>query len=239
MENTHDLNIFFEEKNTGLQDNNNREELFAGSLPYLKRGDSSHYLDQFFAKDEPEPQPPREEEAKREERGSQEEDDDFSLSERVKFNPSAFHNFQKHLTVCLRNCIEVKSEDKMVREGHRAAARLWKVFKNSSNSTKKILHFLLGERNEHKITEAGLKEVGLHRVYEEFGEKVMREARNFLADETLRQIKEGRLEEYIEGKKLKDKQQFKKYVEIFVEELEAGFLRKRLPRDKVIELQRS
>ena len=79
----------------------------------------------------------------------------------------------------------------------------WKVFKNSSNSTKKILHFLLGERNEHKITEAGLKEVGLHKVYEEFGEKVMREARNFLADETLRQIKEGRLEEYIEGKKLK------------------------------------
>ena len=42
-----------------------------------------------------------------------------------------------------------------------------------------------------------------------------------------------------EGKKLKDKQQFKKYVDIFVEELEAGFLRKRLPRDKVIELQRS
>jgi hypothetical protein len=44
------------------------------------------------------------------------------------------------------------------------------------------------------------------------------------------------LDEYIDAKKLKDKNKFKKYVEIFVEELLQGFLRKRLPKDKVYEL---
>jgi len=67
---------------------------------------------------------------------------------------------------------------------------------------------------------------------------VVKEARNYLASETLKQIKEGKLIQYIESKKLKDKEKFKKYVEIFIEELEQGFLRKRLPKDKVYELQR-
>jgi hypothetical protein len=34
---------------------------------------------------------------------------------------------------------------------------MWKIFKNSSISTKKILHFLLGEKNEHRITEEGIR----------------------------------------------------------------------------------
>lgn len=33
----------------------------------------------------------------------------------------------------------------------------------------------------------------------------MKEARNYLASETLKQIKEGKLSQYIESKKLKDK----------------------------------
>lgn len=121
-------------------------------MPYLKRGDSSHYLDQFFAKDEPELPPAREEEVKREERGSQEEDDDFSLSERVKFNPSAFHNFQKHLTVALKHAIRMPAEEKSAKESVKAAVKLWKIFAQSKICTKKVLHFLLGERNEHQIT---------------------------------------------------------------------------------------
>lgn len=125
----------------------------------------------------------------------------------------------------------------MHKEYQLAGARLWKVFKQSNFSTKKILHFLLGEQNEHKVTEGGLKEYGLLKVYEEYGEEVMREARNYLGKETLRQIQEGKLEEYIEAKKLKDKEKFRRYVGIFVEELEQGFLRKRLPKDKVYELQ--
>jgi hypothetical protein len=47
----------------------------------------------------------------------------------------------------------------------------------------------------------------------------MREARIYLARETLRQIKGGKLDDYITAKKLKDKEKFKRYVDIFVEEL--------------------
>ena len=63
-------------------------------------------------------------------------------------------------------------------------------------------------------------------------------ARRYLAEQTLRQIEEGKLREYIDAKKLKDKTRFWKYVQIFVGELEEGFLRKRLPKDRVLELQR-
>ena len=96
---------------------------------------------------------------------------------------------------------------------------MWKIFKNSSVSTKKILHYLLGERNQHKITEDGIKQYGLQKIFETHGERLMREARIYLARETLRQIKGGKLDDYITAKKLKDKEKFKKYVDIFVEEL--------------------
>lgn len=67
----------------------------------------------------------------------------------------------------------------------------------------------------------------------------MQEAKKYLAAETLRQIREGKLETYINAKKLKDKEKFRKYVNIFVEELEKGYLRKRLPKDKVNYLLRA
>ena len=48
----------------------------------------------------------------------------------------------------------------------KVAAKLWKSFKQSAISTKKVLHYLLGAKNEHKITEAGLKEFGFHKIYD-------------------------------------------------------------------------
>lgn len=45
----------------------------------------------------------------------------------------------------------------------------------------------------------------------------MKEARIYLANETLNQIKQGKLNEYLSSKKLKDKDRFKKYIDIFVE----------------------
>ena len=113
------------------------------------------------------------------------------------------------------------------------AVRLWRTFQASSVSTKKVLHYLLGEKNEHKINEQGLKECHLHKIYEAHDEESLRQARLFLAAETLQQIKDGRLNDFIQAKKLKNKDKFRKYVGIFVEELENGYLRKRLPRDKV------
>jgi hypothetical protein len=37
--------------------------------------------------------------------------------------------------------------------------------------------------------------------------------------ETLRQIQEGCLEKYFEHKKIKDKEKFRRYIQIFIEEL--------------------
>ena len=34
----------------------------------------------------------------------------------------------------------------------KAATKLWKVFSSSKVCTKKVLHFLLGDKNEHKTT---------------------------------------------------------------------------------------
>ena len=103
-------------------------------------------------------------------------------------------------------------EEKVYKEYLIAASKLWKTFKNSSVSTKKILHFLLGEKNEHKITDQGLRDYGMSKIHELYGEKVMREARIFLAKEALRQIKEGKLDAYLNSKKLKDKEKFKRDV---------------------------
>ena len=52
MDSIEPMGIFFEEKHTETkQENNFKEELLPESVPYLQRGDSSKYLDQFFAKD--------------------------------------------------------------------------------------------------------------------------------------------------------------------------------------------
>ena len=104
------MGIFFEEKHTeALHEPSPKDDLMPESLPYLQRGDSSKYLDQFFAKNE---EPPvassHSESPKKEEKNSPELDEEFSLSSTGKFNTSAFHNFQKHLTVCLKNSIEIK-----------------------------------------------------------------------------------------------------------------------------------
>jgi hypothetical protein len=79
------------------------------------------------------------------------------MSATPKFPPSSFHNFQKHLSVCLKHTVEINVKQENIPDFQEAATRLWKYFKSSHISTKKLLHYLLGELNEHKITEAGLK----------------------------------------------------------------------------------
>jgi len=61
------------------------------------------------------------------------------------------------LTVALKHAIILPTEDKITKDYVRAAAKLWKVFAQSKICTKKVLHFLLGERNEHQITTEDLR----------------------------------------------------------------------------------
>ena len=219
--------IFLEEKASSTlhdQENKPEEPLPSDSIPYLKKGDSNIYVDQFLAKEEPElrieeplmlPQPAPKVE-KKEENYSEEPDESFTVSDGSKFNPSAFHNFQKHLTVCIKNAIHITA-DPGCPDYVALGIRLWRTFQASSVSTKKVLHYLLGEKNEHKITEQGLKECHLLKIYEAHDEETLRQARIFLGNECLRQIKSGRLNDYINAKKLKSKDKFRKYVGIFAE----------------------
>jgi len=54
--------------------------------------------------------------------------------------------------VGLKHAIIFKDEDKQSKEYVKVAAKLWKAFSQSKICTKKILHFLLGDKNEHEIT---------------------------------------------------------------------------------------
>ena len=161
-------------------------------IPYLKRGDSTVYIGQFLAKEEePSPakiklNPPIVNEDPKEEHSEMES---FSHARGdTKINPSAFHNFQKHLTVALKHCVILPNEDKMNRDYLKAATKLWKVFSSSKICTKKVLHFLLGDHNEHKTTAEDLRVFGFSKLYDHYGERIIREARVFLLRETLRQI---------------------------------------------------
>ena len=115
---------------------------------------------------------------------------------------------------------------------------MWQIFKKSSSNTKKTLHFLMGQKNEHPITDANLKECHLYHLYHQKGEDTMRKAREFLTALVLEQVRGGCIEAYLADKKMKDKEMFKKYVGMFLEELEEGVIRKRLPREKIGELTR-
>ena len=66
----------------------------------------------------------------------------------------------------------------------------------------------------------------------------MMQAREFLGREVLRQFKEGCMDQYLEDKTIKDKERFKRYVRVFMEEVDEGIIRKRLSRNKIAELSR-
>jgi hypothetical protein len=54
-----ELNIFFEEKQeTSVMQPEVREQECPESIPYLKKGDSNLYLDQFLVKPPDQPSPP-------------------------------------------------------------------------------------------------------------------------------------------------------------------------------------
>ena len=66
----------------------------------------------------------------------------------------------------------------------------------------------------------------------------MEQAREFLGRQVVRQVLEGCVDRYLEDKRMKDKHRFKRYVGMFLEEVEEGVIRKRLSRDKIAELSR-
>ena len=151
-----------------------------------------------------------------------------------KETESFLHNFQKHLVLCLRRIVEVKFESGMIEPYHKVAFKLWKQFKKSNCCNKKILHFLLGENNEHPITTSSLKKFDLLAIYQQEHEDILREARIFLSKEVLRQVTSNNVETYLLGRKLKSKARFAKYFQFFLEELRAGCLKRRMLKSQIL-----
>ncbi len=69
------------------------------------------------------------------------------------------------------------------------AKKLWKIFKESTVTAKKMLHYILGEKNEHSINFKLLDKYGFRDVYEEYPEWLINEAKAFLRIEALNQLK--------------------------------------------------
>lgn len=79
MDQSEGLNIFYEEKQPEtLHEHNDKDEPLPVSVPYLKRGDSSMYLEQFLEKnEEPEEVKQISEPLKKEEAPSNSKDEDY------------------------------------------------------------------------------------------------------------------------------------------------------------------
>lgn len=145
-----------------------------------------------------------------------------------KVENSPFHNYQKHLNNALKKLIivpHVSSED----EEYKIAARdIWKAYVEGEIKTKKILHFVFNEKNEHLINENELKTFRLFQVYQEYDLPTISKAKNYLSHLATDQIEEESIDNYIKSRKMKKTEGFKEYILNFRKELEGGFIKRRV-----------
>jgi len=93
--------------------------------------------------------------------------------------------------------------------------------------TKKILHFVFNEKNEHQIKEQELKTYGLLGVYQHYGEEVISQAKNYLSKLAIDQIDESNILGYMKTRKMKKTEGFTEYVMSFRKELLGGYIKRR------------
>lgn len=71
-------------------------------------------------------------------------------------------------------------------------------------------------------------------MYEEHPEWLINEAKAFLRIEALNQLKDANLIKYTSKRRIKNQEYFILYVKEFMTELEEGFLKKRIKKEKVL-----
>ena len=99
-----------------------------------------------------------------------------------KVENSPYHNFQKHLNSAIQKLVVLPETSESDDEYKIAAHQLWRAYVECPNKTRKILHFLFNENNEHKIKEKDLHAYGLWKIYEEHGSRVISKAKNYLSE---------------------------------------------------------
>ena len=85
-----------------------------------------------------------------------------------KVENSPFHDYQKHLNNALKKLVIVPNLTSADEEFKIAARDIWRAYVEGEIKTKKILHFVFNEKNEHSVTEAELKAYGLLDVYHSY-----------------------------------------------------------------------
>jgi len=66
-----------------------------------------------------------------------------------KVENSPFHNYQKHLNSALKKLVIVPLFEEADEAYKHAAREIWNAYVAGDVKTKKILHFVFNERNEH------------------------------------------------------------------------------------------
>lgn len=145
-----------------------------------------------------------------------------------KLPNSPFHNYQKHLNNALKKLIivpEFETNDELYKM---AALEIWAAYSRGDIKTKRILHFVFNEKNEHMINDPELKTYGLWSIYHTYGEEVISQAKAFLSKLAIDQLDDQNIEGYLKTRKLKSKEGFKEYILGFKSELESGYLKRRV-----------
>lgn len=132
---------------------------------------------------------------------------------------SPFHNYQKHLNNALKKLVIVPNVCTDDEEFKIAARDIWKAYVEGEIKTKKILHFVFNERNEHAINEGELRAYGLWEIYQLYDKSVIGQAKNYLSRLSVDQIDEENIDNYIKSRKMKKTEGFKDYILNFKKEL--------------------
>lgn len=82
---------------------------------------------------------------------------------------SPFHNYQKHLNNALKKLIVVPEFNSSNESYKLAATEIWKQYLTLEIKTKRILHYIFNENNEHVINDSELHTYGLWEIYQSYG----------------------------------------------------------------------
>jgi hypothetical protein len=78
--------------------------------------------------------------------------------------------------------------------------------------TKRILHYIFNESNEHIINDVELQAYGLWEILQTYGADTFNRAKTFLSKLAIDQIDEENIEGYLKTRKLKRHEGFKEYI---------------------------
>lgn len=135
----------------------------------------------------------------------------------------------------LKNSVRLKRIRNIETSRLRMAYELWEYFVSSAKSTKKLLYAILGERlpgNPQLQKTPGSQHCELHELIAQAQQPEIAAAQLYLRNAIVKQARallNGRL---LKGRRMQRSEDFKKYFEEFVGELEGGTITRRLSKDK-------